>query len=131
MLSTGWCKALMIFCGVITCGYFCCCCFCFCCNFCCGKYKHVVEEETPPDYEDICKSEDSRSHDSVVTEQPVAGDDNAGKENTAFAMPAPPSYDSTADDTNKTASSTQPDVVTTQPESNGGVVAVTTMSSQP
>merc|ERR1740136_368256 len=91
MLSTGWCKGLMIFCGIITCGYFCCCCFCFCCNFCCGKYKHVVDEEAQaPDYDDICKSDDSKSRDSVISDQP-----GSGKENTAFAMATtqpPPSY---------------------------------------
>jgi len=93
MLSTGWCKALMIGCGVLTCGYFCCCCFCFCCNFCCGKYKHVVEEEPTPDYYDICKSDDSKSNDNsegVINQQPGGG----GKENSAFAMPAPPGYES-------------------------------------
>jgi len=111
MLSTGWCKALMIGCGILTCGYFCCCCFCFCCNFCCGKYKHVVEEEPTPDYYDICKSDDSKSNDSegVCDQQPASG----GKENTAFAMPAPPTYDS--------ISNTDQDVVTSQPQSNGKV----------
>jgi len=110
MLSTGWCKGLMIACGVLTCGYFCCCCFCFCCNFCCGKYKHVVEEEPTPDYYDICKSDDSKSNDSEICEQQPG----VGKENTAFAMP-PPSYDSML-----STGPNHPQVVTSQPQSNGG-----------
>lgn len=116
MLSTGWCKALMIFCGIITCGYFCCCCFCFCCNFCCGKYKHVVEEETPPDFDDICRSEDSKSHDSVVvTEQP----DHSGKENSAFTVQC------TKDERPSSSEPNHTDVITSQPESNGGPVPPT------
>lgn len=69
MLSSGWCKGLLIFCGVITGCYFCCCCFCFCCNFCCGRYKHAVEEEEP-DYEYVEQSEDSKMEDSVIIGQP-------------------------------------------------------------
>jgi len=44
LLSSGWCKGLIIFCGIITCCYFCCCCCC-CFNFCCGKYKPKPPEE--------------------------------------------------------------------------------------
>lgn len=117
MLSSGWCKVVMITCGVLTCGYFCCCCFCFCCNFCCGKYKHVVEEEPTPDYYDIYdKSDDSKSNESeacggggvVVDEQPISG-----KENTAFTRSSPPpNYESISHTSTK-------DVVDTQPIGNG------------
>lgn len=110
MLSSGWCKGLMVFCGIITGCYFCCCCFCFCCNFCCGKYKHVVEEENP-DFDDINRSDDSKADDSVITEEP--GSEKQSHENTAFAMP-PPSYDS--------MSNTKQTVVTEQPEKNGNVI---------
>ena len=109
MLSSGWCKGLLIFCGVITGCYFCCCCFCFCCNFCCGRYKHVVEEEEP-DYEDLEQSEDSKSEDSAIIGQPGTDkNDASGGEAKTFAMP-PPSYDSinTPENTNS--------VITEQPQ---------------
>ncbi|XP_057297900.1 dnaJ homolog subfamily C member 5-like isoform X2 [Hydractinia symbiolongicarpus] len=111
MLSSGWCKGLLVFCGIITGCYFCCCCFCFCCNFCCGKYKHVVEEEPTPDFDEFNKSDDSKSEDSVITEEPGSG---KADEQTAFAMP-PPSYDSLSETKQNT-------VVTEQPESNGGAI---------
>lgn len=97
MLSSGWCKGLMIFCGIITGCYFCCCCFCFCCNFCCGKYKHVVEEEDTPAYDDITKSsEDVTSNtnsDAVITSEPGVKKDFRSDENVIIAG-APPSYES-------------------------------------
>lgn len=111
MLSTGWCKALMIFFGIATCGYFCCCCFYFCCNFCCGKYKHVVEESggvspTAGCYEDINKTseEEMKLNTDMLSETP-----EAGEENIAFSMSPPPSYSSTGPK--------YPGVVTIQPES--------------
>ena len=44
MLTSGWCKALILITSVVTC---CCCCCCFfcCCNWCCGKYKPKHPEE--------------------------------------------------------------------------------------
>jgi len=44
VLTSPWCKALFIFCGVIT-GCYLCCCFCCCCNFCCGKCKPRPPED--------------------------------------------------------------------------------------
>jgi len=46
VLTSGWCKAILIVCGVVTCCFGFCCCCCCCCNFCCGKYrpKHPDEE---------------------------------------------------------------------------------------
>lgn len=44
VLTSPWCKALFIFCGIITGCYFCCCCCC-CCNFCCGKCKPRPPED--------------------------------------------------------------------------------------
>ena len=98
----------MIFCGIITGCYFCCCCFCFCCNFCCGKFKHIVEEEEGQ-YDDITKYEEASSEDEqssgVVTEEPKSEKDTGSdyvpgvqaktsEEKAAFAMPAPNGYDS-------------------------------------
>ncbi|RZF47622.1 hypothetical protein LSTR_LSTR014749, partial [Laodelphax striatellus] len=45
LVTSGWCKALILFCGVITGCYFCCCCCC-CCNFCCGKCKPRPPEDS-------------------------------------------------------------------------------------
>ncbi|KAG9510528.1 DnaJ-like subfamily C member 5 [Fragariocoptes setiger] len=39
VLTSGWFKAFLIGCGVLTCCYGCCCCCCFCFNFCCGKCR--------------------------------------------------------------------------------------------
>ncbi|XP_065051419.1 dnaJ homolog subfamily C member 5-like isoform X1 [Rhopilema esculentum] len=104
ILSSGWCKGLMIFCGIITGCYFCCCCFCFCCNFCCGKFKHMMEEEEEGQYDDITKYEEASSEDEqsgVVTEEPksekeecayVPGKPN--EEKTTFAKDSPNGYSS-------------------------------------
>nr|XP_045581829.1 dnaJ homolog subfamily C member 5-like isoform X10 [Procambarus clarkii] len=45
LVNSGWCKALFLFCGLIT-GCYLCCCFCCCCNFCCGKCKPRPPDET-------------------------------------------------------------------------------------
>ena len=100
MLSSGWCKGIMIFCGIITGCYFCCCCFCFCCNFCCGKYKHVVEEEDSPAYDDITKSSEditanNTNGDGVITIEPTSTTNkNNFDEKSATITSAPPSYES-------------------------------------
>ncbi|XP_044743000.1 dnaJ homolog subfamily C member 5 isoform X2 [Chrysoperla carnea] len=45
VVTSTWCKALFLFCAVVT-GCYCCCCLCCCCNFCCGKCKPRAPEET-------------------------------------------------------------------------------------
>ncbi|KAL1130457.1 hypothetical protein AAG570_011705, partial [Ranatra chinensis] len=45
LVTSGWCKALIVVCGLLT-GCYCCCCFCCCCNFCCGKCKPRPPEES-------------------------------------------------------------------------------------
>ncbi|XP_011343125.1 dnaJ homolog subfamily C member 5 isoform X2 [Ooceraea biroi] len=45
VVTSGWCKALFLFCGLITACY-CCCCCCCCCNFCCGKCKPTPPEDS-------------------------------------------------------------------------------------
>ncbi|XP_034334442.1 dnaJ homolog subfamily C member 5 isoform X1 [Magallana gigas] len=80
LLTSGWCKALFIFCGVIT-GCYCCCCCCCCCNFCCGKWKPPNPEEDG-EYanlhvrRDEFSSPESGSPEHVVTEQPKMGGDS-------------------------------------------------------
>ncbi|XP_069670963.1 dnaJ homolog subfamily C member 5 homolog [Periplaneta americana] len=75
LVTSGWCKALIVFCGIITCCYFCC---CFC-NFCCGKWK---PEETE-DYRTLHRNPVSGTDGGVitVTSQPASS--------SAFAMPPP------------------------------------------
>lgn len=110
MLSSGWCKGLLIFCGIITGCYFCCCC-CFCCNFCCGKFKHLAEEDLD-NYEDIEKgSEGSTRDDTSMHKEPLAEDENES-ENKAFIA------------NQSTYQSTEPaeEVVTTQPQANGTIL---------
>ncbi|XP_055899938.1 dnaJ homolog subfamily C member 5-like isoform X3 [Biomphalaria glabrata] len=78
VLTSGWCKALAIFCGIIT-GCYCCFCCCLCCNCCCGKCRPQVPEE---DYANLHvsseeellreKEEMSSSPDEPVTSQPIA-----------------------------------------------------------
>ncbi|KAL3313667.1 hypothetical protein Ciccas_007732 [Cichlidogyrus casuarinus] len=53
VLSSKWCKALFIGCGILTGCYFCCCC-CFCFNFCCGKCKPDI----PPEMEEAMNAEE-------------------------------------------------------------------------
>ncbi|XP_071629379.1 dnaJ homolog subfamily C member 5 isoform X1 [Temnothorax longispinosus] len=45
VVTSGWCKALFIICGLIT-GCYCCCCCCCCCYFCCGKCKPAPPEDS-------------------------------------------------------------------------------------
>ena len=45
LLTSGWCKGILLTCGVLTCCYFCCCCFCCCFNFCCGRCKPKQPDE--------------------------------------------------------------------------------------
>lgn len=45
MLTSGWCKGLILACSILTCCYCCCCCFCCCFNFCCGKFKPKQPDE--------------------------------------------------------------------------------------
>lgn len=83
VLTSGWCKALFVFCGIIT-GCYLCCCFCCCCNFCCGKCKPRPPEETG-DYcnlkEEYSSGESNPS--SPVRTQPLSS------EGSAMPMPAP------------------------------------------
>ncbi|XP_071563378.1 dnaJ homolog subfamily C member 5 isoform X2 [Temnothorax americanus] len=86
VVTSGWCKALFIICGLIT-GCYCCCCCCCCCYFCCGKCKPAPPEDSGA-YHNLQEDE---SDDDAVTAQPQSG----GSQNTSntqqpiFAMPAP------------------------------------------
>lgn len=114
LVTSGWCKALIIFCGVVT-GCYCCCCLCCCCNFCCGKCKPRPPEDSG-DYHTLHKNDPSQSE-PVTTEpkrvcptsekedleQPLSDVEGEGEAVTSqpqptpmpptnpFAMPMPPS----------------------------------------
>ncbi|XP_042219259.1 dnaJ homolog subfamily C member 5-like isoform X11 [Homarus americanus] len=70
LVNSGWCKALFLFCGLIT-GCYLCCCFCCCCNFCCGKCKPRPPDETG-DYHNLnTDAEDlPDQREGVITNQP-------------------------------------------------------------
>lgn len=61
-LNSIWCKALFVFCGLITGCYFCCC-LCCCCGCCCGKCKPNVQEQ---EFEGFPEEEDD-----AITSQPT------------------------------------------------------------
>ncbi|XP_063925214.1 dnaJ homolog subfamily C member 5 isoform X3 [Zophobas morio] len=93
-ITSPWCKALFVFCGLITCCY-CCCCLCCCCNFCCGKCKPRPPEDTG-DYhtlnEDASDDEPAigspRNDSPPVTAQPSP---KKGPNAPVYAMPPPTS----------------------------------------
>jgi DnaJ family protein C protein 5 len=101
LLTSGWCKALIIFCGIITGCYLCCCCCC-CCNCCCGKCKPRQPEGTV-DCNNLNDNPESEDEEPVVTSQPrasekeEASDDDSGgpaitsqpSSSSMFAVPLP------------------------------------------
>ncbi|KAG0718236.1 DnaJ subfamily C member 5 [Chionoecetes opilio] len=64
LVNSGWCKALFLFCGLVTGCYFCCCCCC-CFNFCCGKCKPRPPDETG-DYHNL----NPQQAEGPITSQP-------------------------------------------------------------
>ncbi|XP_044261390.1 dnaJ homolog subfamily C member 5-like isoform X2 [Tribolium madens] len=92
VVTSTWCKALFVVCGILSCCY-CCCCLCCCCNFCCGKCKPRPPEETG-DYHTLNEdgSDDelagSPKNDSAITSQPSP---KKGPNAPVYAMPPPTS----------------------------------------
>ncbi|XP_053977149.1 dnaJ homolog subfamily C member 5 isoform X1 [Hylaeus volcanicus] len=66
VVTSGWGRALILFCGLITACY-CCCCCCICCNFCCGKCKPTPPENSGA-YHNLQR--DQNPEVNVVTNQP-------------------------------------------------------------
>lgn len=90
VLTSGWCKGLFVFCGVITGCYCCCCCFCCCFNFCCGKFAPKMDEEDG-DYANLHDENSSSPEEEdggPITSQPGQPPQDGAK--TVFAMPPPP-----------------------------------------
>ncbi|XP_052241499.1 dnaJ homolog subfamily C member 5-like isoform X2 [Dreissena polymorpha] len=105
VLTSGWCKAFVIFCGVIT-GCYCCCCCCCCCNFCCGKYKPKDEDD---DYANIHEEDSSspEADDGPITCQPPGAEGVGSIESKATPLPPPPSYTETTNLTAEQNAATQ------------------------
>ncbi|XP_039310848.1 dnaJ homolog subfamily C member 5 isoform X3 [Solenopsis invicta] len=104
VVTSGWCKALFIICGLLT-GCYCCCCCCCCCYFCCGKCKPAPPEDSGA-YHNLQRNlnpegvvtdqprgfgKEDESDDDAVTSQPQSGaSQNASNiQQPIFAMPAP------------------------------------------
>ncbi|KAH0945774.1 hypothetical protein HN011_007546 [Eciton burchellii] len=105
VVTSGWCKALFLFCGLITACY-CCCCCCCCCNFCCGKCKPTPPEDSGA-YHNLQRNQNPEAHvvtnqpqefnkeeesdDDAVTAQPQSGaaQNMSSAQQPIFAMPAP------------------------------------------
>ena len=88
MLTSGWCKALIILGSILTC---CCCCCCFgcCCNWCCGKYRPKPPDDTGDAFADLAGE---NGDDEPITSQPQAGGSTTNysdQTSEPIAMPAP------------------------------------------
>ncbi|GIY78599.1 dnaJ homolog subfamily C member 5 [Caerostris darwini] len=81
VLTSGWCKALFVFCGIIT-GCYLCCCFCCCCNFCCGKCK----PRAPEDSGDYCNLKEEYESGASAPSSPIRTQPQSSE---PMAMPAP------------------------------------------
>ncbi|XP_034939836.1 dnaJ homolog subfamily C member 5-like isoform X1 [Chelonus insularis] len=102
VVTSGWCKAFMVICGILT-GCYCCCCLCCCCNCCCGKFKPAPPGESG-DYHNLQQGQNAgdmpsqfrgfnkedESDEEAVTSQPTSGAAQGAASNTVFAMPPPP-----------------------------------------
>lgn len=114
VVTSTWCKALFVVCGVLT-GCYCCCCCCCCCNFCCGKCKPRPPEDTG-DYHTLDRDQAATGSNHPINQQPgkrredlddeIIGDSPKGAtpitsqpspskqpNTTVYAMPAPPPYE--------------------------------------
>ncbi|XP_032685866.1 dnaJ homolog subfamily C member 5 isoform X2 [Odontomachus brunneus] len=93
VVTSGWCKALFLFCGLITACY-CCCCCCCCCNFCCGKCKPTPPEDSGA-YHNLQEEE---SDEEAVTSQPQgrSSPNSSNVQPPVYAMPAPGSAATTS-----------------------------------
>ena len=111
VLTSGSCKALVLFCGLITACY-CCFCCCCCCNFCCGKCK-----PTPPENSGAYHNlQEDESDDEAITAQPQSGpQNNSTNQQPIFSMPPPPA---TADENTNLNSGAERVIYTTAASTN-------------
>ncbi|CAK1599753.1 unnamed protein product [Parnassius mnemosyne] len=87
VVTSTWCKVLVVVCGILTGCYFCCC-LCCCCDCCCGKCKPRPPEESG-DYHTL--ERDDSDGVQAVTVQPGGEGRPAGEQAPPIAMPPPPS----------------------------------------
>ncbi|XP_050410400.1 dnaJ homolog subfamily C member 5 [Patella vulgata] len=97
VLTSGWCKALAIFCCFLT-GCYCCCCCCLCCNFCCGKFRPQAPEDEG-DYANLHEENSTPEDGSPITSQPVTA-----QPGTAQPIPMPMPASNATDDTTENSS---------------------------
>lgn len=110
LVTSGWCKALFIGCGIITGCYFCCCCCC-CFNFCCGKCKPKAPDETG-DYHNFQDGQQvgAASEQPIIVEQPRSqkendySSDEEGAEEPRRSSPEPISVQPESRSVNETTS---------------------------
>ncbi|XP_054001015.1 dnaJ homolog subfamily C member 5 isoform X5 [Hylaeus anthracinus] len=108
VVTSGWGRALILFCGLITACY-CCCCCCICCNFCCGKCK-----PTPPENSGAYHNlQEDESDEEAITAQPQGGPQNSSANQPIFAMPP-----TTIDENTNLNSGTERVVYTTAASTN-------------
>ncbi|XP_054001013.1 dnaJ homolog subfamily C member 5 isoform X3 [Hylaeus anthracinus] len=101
VVTSGWGRALILFCGLITACY-CCCCCCICCNFCCGKCKptppensgayHNLQRDQNPEVNVVTNqprslAKEDESDEEAITAQPQGGPQNSSANQPIFAMP--------------------------------------------
>ncbi|XP_076173240.1 dnaJ homolog subfamily C member 5 isoform X3 [Ptiloglossa arizonensis] len=101
VVTSGWCKALFLFCALIT-GCCCCCCCCLCCNFCCGKCKptppensgayHNLQRDQNPENDVVTiqprsLAKEEESDEEAITAQPQGGPQNSCTNQPILAMP--------------------------------------------
>jgi len=99
LVTSGWCRALFVFCGVIT-GCYLCCCFCCCFNFCCGKCRPAAPDESGA-YHNLNGDDEEIDLEAGGGSPPREGAGAAPGEPVtsqpmAFAMPPPPTNQSQA-----------------------------------
>ena len=89
LVTSGWCRALFVCCGIIT-GCYLCCCFCCCCNFCCGKCRPAPPDESG-DYHNLDGDDDLDLEAGSPSAEDGAGEPVTSQPQAVFAMPPPPS----------------------------------------
>ncbi|KAH9384221.1 hypothetical protein HPB48_026214 [Haemaphysalis longicornis] len=110
VLTSRWCKALFLLCGMITGCYLCCCCCCGC-NFCFGKCR---PKEEAGDYANLHEELDTGAEGQpgpVVTAQPTASTKLGAPGSVLIAMTLPPAADASEA---TSLSANQPNVDVTQ-----------------
>lgn len=84
VLSSKWCKGLMIFCCFVT-GCCCCCCCLCCCNFCCGKCKPVPKDDV--DYLNVEMDEFNEERNPLAANEELSREDYSVTGETQYQIP--------------------------------------------